>query len=264
MPTRDRAPLGAPCWVDLQTSDVDRARAFYTSLFGWTAGEPSPEFGGYFMFTTYGAAAAGCMTSDPAAPVTDVWSVYLATDNAAKTLDAVTSHGGQVIVPAMPVADLGTMGFVIDAGGAGIGLWQPDQFQGLTVLGESGTPSWFELMARDYDASLPFYREVFDWDTAVLSDTAEFRYSTLNDPAGEGWLAGVMDAATVLPEGVPPHWTVYFGVDDADDALAKIVEFGGAVVRPAADTEYGRIAAVTDPCGAHFTVVAPNEAMPAR
>ena len=51
MPARDSAPTGAPCWVDLMTSDTERSRAFYGELFGWTAEEPNAEFGGYFMFT---------------------------------------------------------------------------------------------------------------------------------------------------------------------------------------------------------------------
>ena len=35
MPLRDLAPVGAPCWVDLFTSDPDATRAFYGELFGW-------------------------------------------------------------------------------------------------------------------------------------------------------------------------------------------------------------------------------------
>src|SRR5258705_1347495 len=41
---------------------------------------------------------AGCMASQPGAPVTDVWSVYLASDDAQKTLDAAEAEGGQVHV----------------------------------------------------------------------------------------------------------------------------------------------------------------------
>ncbi len=41
---------GAPCWMDLSTSDTAAVRSFYTGLFGWTADEPQEEFGGYFMF----------------------------------------------------------------------------------------------------------------------------------------------------------------------------------------------------------------------
>ena len=36
MPVHDLSPVGAPCWIDLFTSDTDGARAFYAELFGWT------------------------------------------------------------------------------------------------------------------------------------------------------------------------------------------------------------------------------------
>ena len=78
MPTRDTAPIGAPCWVDLMTSDTERSRAFYCDLFGWTAEEPAPEFGGYFNFASDGVRIAGCMASQ-AGSGPDTWSVYLAT-----------------------------------------------------------------------------------------------------------------------------------------------------------------------------------------
>ena len=61
MPTRTSATVGAPTWIDLSTSDPAAARAFYGELFGWTADEPNPEFGGYFMFSHAGAYVAGCM-----------------------------------------------------------------------------------------------------------------------------------------------------------------------------------------------------------
>ena len=61
MPIRDRAPIGSPCWADLWTSDVEGSRRFYAALFGWEPQEPSPEFGGYFMFTRAGIPVAGGM-----------------------------------------------------------------------------------------------------------------------------------------------------------------------------------------------------------
>jgi predicted enzyme related to lactoylglutathione lyase len=67
-----------------------------------------------------------------------------------------------------------------------------------------------------------------------------------------------------LPEGVPAHWSVYFGVDDADAALAQTVELGGSIVMAAEDTLYGRLATATDPTGGQFKVVAPNADMPVK
>jgi hypothetical protein len=262
MPTRDTAPVGAPCWIDLMTSDADRSRDFYGRLLGWTAEEPSAEFGGYFTFTKDGVSVAGGMPSSADMRMSDVWSVYLATDDAEKTVATATANGGHVFVAPMAVGDLGTMAVVDDTGGATIGTWQPGQFHGFGIYGEYGTPSWFELHTRDYDASVAFYREVFRCDTNTVSDTPELRYTTLN--VGEEMLAGIIDASGFLPEGVPSHWKVYFGVEDTDAALAKVVELGGTVVEPAQDTPYGRMATATDPNGSEFKLVAPNASMPAR
>ena len=261
MTTRETAPVGAPCWVDLMTSDTDKARAFYRDLFGWTAEAPSEDFGGYFMFTRDGVPVAGGMGNESNPDMPDVWSVYLATDDAAKTVETATAGGGQVYVPPLAIADLGTMAVVGDSGGAAIGMWQPGTFPGFATYGETGTPSWFELHTRDYDAALVFYRDAFHWETETTSDTPEFRYSTL--VAGGEPLAGVMDATAFLPEGVPSHWAVYFGVEDTDAALARVVELGGTVLQPAEDTPYGRLATAADPTGARFKLVAPNQAMPA-
>ena len=69
--------------------------------------------------------------------------------------------------------------------GASLGAWQAGTFAGFTVLSEHGTPSWFELHTRDHAAAVEFYRTVFSWETDIVSDTDEFRYSTMRDPAGD-------------------------------------------------------------------------------
>jgi predicted enzyme related to lactoylglutathione lyase len=253
MPTADTTTAGAPCWVDLMTTDVDRSREFYGQLFGWEAEEPNAEFGGYLTFTLNGTPVAGCMASQ-AETDTPVWSVYLNAADAAKTVDAAAEYGAQIIVPSMQVGDLGTMAVLGDPGGASIGLWQPGLHRGFGVTGEHGAPSWFELHTRDYVKALEFYRSVFQWQTDTVSDTPDFRY-TVQTHGGEQ-LAGVMDSAGFLPEGVPSHWAVYFGADDTDAALDRIVALGGSVVLPAEDTPYGRLAGAADPNGAQFKLVA--------
>jgi uncharacterized protein len=252
---RDSFPVGAPCWVDLMTSDPDKSRAFYGQLFGWTSEEAGEEYGGYVNFLKDGLGVGGCMRNDGQSGMPDGWSIYLTTDDAQATADAAVANGGQVVVAPMDVMELGRMAFVTDAGQAAIGVWQPGLHKGFAVLGEPGTPAWFELHTRDYDASVRFYRDVFKWDTHAASDTPEFRYTTLGQ--GEAQLAGIMDASAFLPEGVPAHWSVYFGVDDTDAALATVAGLGGSVVRPGEDTPYGRLAQAADPTGALFKLVGP-------
>jgi uncharacterized protein len=254
VPKRDSAPIGAPCWVDLFTSEPDKSRAFYERLFGWTSEDAGEEYGGYINFLKDGIPVAGCMRNDGQSGSPDLWSVYLATDDAKATADAAAANGGQVLVPPMDVMELGTMVLMTDVGQAAIGAWQPGLHKGFGILGEPGTPSWFELFTRDYDASVRFYREVFKWDAHDAGDTPEFRYTTLGE--GDTVMAGIMDATAFLPEAVPAHWSVYFGVDDTDAALAQIVDLGGAIVVPAEDTPYGRLAQAADPTGARFKLVA--------
>jgi predicted enzyme related to lactoylglutathione lyase len=236
------------------TSDPARSRAFYGELFGWTSEEAGAEYGGYVSFQKGGVPVAGGMSNDHDPAKTNAWSVYLASDDAKATVDAAVANGGQVVVSPMDVTDLGTMAFVLDAGQAAVGIWQPGVHQGFGVLAEPGAPAWFELHTRDYDATVRFYREVFGWDTHVAGDTPDFRYTTLG--SGDGQQAGIMDASGFLPEGAPASWSVYFGVEDTDISLAKVVDLGGQVVRPAEDTPYGRLAQAADPNGATFKLVA--------
>ncbi|MFI5036215.1 MAG: VOC family protein [Acidimicrobiales bacterium] len=253
MATRDRAPIGHPCWVDHLTNDADATRRFYTGIFGWEAGEASEEFGGYFQFFRDGVPVAGAAPAMAEHPMPDVWSVYLAVEDAQVTLDRAAGAGGTVIVPAMRVGDLGTMGMVTDPSGAAVGLWAPITFQGFGVLDEANAPKWFELHTLDYERAVSFYQDVFAWDTSVAGDTPEFRYTTAD--ADGGHFAGMMDSKNFLPEGTPSHWTVYFGVHDVDAACARAVELGGSITVAAQDTPYGRLAGVADPGGAVFSVM---------
>ena len=259
MPTRERAPIGSPCWADLWTSDVQGSRKFYSDVFGWEAQEPSPEFGGYFMFTRDGVPTAGAMGAMGDMPANNSWKIYLDTDDIAKTLQAVEAEGGQVVVPAMPIADLGTQAVLIDTTGAHLGAWQPGTFPGFTVLSEHGTPSWFELHTRDHATAVAFYHSVFHWDTNTVGDSDQFRYTTMRNPGAEGELAGIMDASAFLADGVPAHWSIYWEVDDPEATVAKVKALGGSVVMDVDDTPYGRLATVMDPAGAQFKLRTPNQ-----
>ncbi|MFC6287890.1 VOC family protein [Nocardioides sp. GCM10027113] len=251
--TRPTYAPGEPAWVELFTTDVEGARRFYGDLFGWTSEAAGEEYGGYVTFERDGAPVAGCMHNDGSMGP-ETWSVYLASDDVTATAERAREHGGQVVVEPMQVGEMGHMAFLVDPAGAGIGVWQAGQHTGMGALGAPGTPAWFETLSTDYRASTTFYRDVFGWDLHVESDSDEFRYSTLGQ--GEQARAGIMDASAFAgPEG--SSWRFYVAVEDADAAVSRVEELGGATVHSAEDTPYGRVAVVADPAGVRFSLLGP-------
>ena len=55
---------------------------------------------------------------------------------------------------------------------------------------------------------------------------------------------------------IPPHWLVYFAVDDCDAKVQKATELGAGVMKPADDIPgIGRFAILIDPQGAAFAII---------
>ena len=239
---------GAPCWIDLYSSDTGRAKDFYGRLFGWETMDPGPEYGGYFIFQRDGNVVAGCMGNSGEEGHPDAWTTYLHSDDAGRTAEAAKANGGQVAIEPMEITQNGRMAMVVDPGGAAIGIWEPKEVKGFEVRGEPGTPAWFELHTHAYDDSVGFYRDVFGWDAHTMSDQPDFRYTTLGE--GDDSLAGIMDATGHWTG--PSAWEVYFEVEDADAAAALAQELGGTVLDGPHDTPYGRLAGLTDPTGTRF------------
>lgn len=247
-------PIGAPIWIDLMTSDMERSAAFYGELLGWTLEEPDErDMGGYRNLLLDGVRVAGIMHKQPGMELPDVWTVYLASAGIEETLDLVQGAGGDVHLPAQEVYELGRFGLVLDPTGAAVGIWEPGTHRGFGRIAEPGAPCWFELHTRDIDAAAGFYEQAFGWPVHVAVDEPGFRYRTHGE--GDDQRAGIMDASAFLPEGVPAHWSIYFGTADADATIARAQSLGATVVQGAEDTPYGRLATLTDPTGALFKVV---------
>lgn len=253
MTRRIDAPLGAPVWIELSSSDMAASHHFYCELLGWTIEPPVPDFGGYTNWLLNGERIAGSMNRPAEHPGPDSWLVYLASGDCAATVAAAEHAGAQVIVPAMPVGDLGFMAVLIAPDGSVVGVWQPEQHRGFAYIDEPGAPGWFELHTHQYDDALAFYRSTFDWTTDVMSDTPEFRYSRLVQ--GEDLLAGVIDSVPHMSSEFPSHWEIYFETPDMDASSAKVVALGGQVVTPTHESPFGRLGLFVDSTGALFKLV---------
>jgi uncharacterized protein len=251
MPGPDELVPGAPAWVDLSTTDVDAASAFYEALFGWEADDVvDPRFGGYRVFRLDGRRVGGIGMNTAEDPGPPHWNVFLLTFNAATTSELIAEAGGTVLFEPMVVPTRGVIGMAIDATGAVVGYWQPAVVEGFDVFGEIGGAVWFELNASDFDAAERFYAHAFDW--SVVRNDEEPRRAVF--VRGGRNLAGIVDASRMLGPDEAPSWSVAFGVADVDEAVERAVAAGATLVRPPWDVPTGRRAGLVDPTRAPFLV----------
>jgi predicted enzyme related to lactoylglutathione lyase len=240
-------PEGTPCWVDLMADDFAKAQAFYGELFGWEVPIGLPDFGGYSTATKDGHTVAGLMPKmDPRQPTG--WTTYLASDDLDATMAKVSENGGQVMAPAMDVADMGRMGVAVDAGGTVVGFWQAGRHTGFELANEPGGVVWNENFSADWEANKRFYAAVAGWEYDDMSAEG-LSYATFKvgkEPAG---------GIGKLTDGGAPGWSVYFMVEDADAAVATVQRLGGTVSGEPRDTEFGRMVGVRDDQGAAFLLM---------
>lgn len=250
---------GTFSWIDLSTPNPTDAKAFYTALMGWDAVDMPIDGGGvYTMFRYQGKDVAG-MGEMPAAQVTQGvppnWMSYVSVDNAEAVAAKAADLGGTVIVPAFDVMDSGRMAVIQDPTGAVFSLWQPGNHIGAGLVNEPVSLSWNELATSDSDKAAAFYTALFDW-TTDLQEMPQGPYTVFLNQGNMN--AGMMQITEDWGD-IPPHWMIYFAVEDCDATAAKVTELGGQVSVPPFDIAIGRIAVVNDPQGAHFTIIKLNQ-----
>lgn len=257
---------GTATWTDLSVTDLPAAKSFYTGLFDWEFEDLGEDFHHYHLIRRDGALVGGLMdvtgmTCPAGTPLGAEWGVFLEVDDIDARAQKVTAAGGSLVMPPDALSDFGKMCVALDPTGAVIGLWQSGTNQGFEFTGGPGSPVWFELRTPQFDTAGDFYAAVFDADLVPMTEPMEddsFRYST-NGPAEQAsWGLG---NATGVPEDAA-GWRVYFGVEASEPALARVTELGGTVLDGPADSPFGRIATIADPCGAAFRISAMSEAVP--
>ena len=254
MPEKSSYALGVPCWADVVSRDVEGEVAFYSALLGWEAEEePIPDGGSYAMFRLRGRRVAVAAPVPDAVEFPRTWNTYIAADDADAVAQRIEEAGGSLIEKPFEVLDRGRMALARDPQGATFGVWQARSHPGFGVVDEPGSPTWWELVTTDPAGAQGFYEHVFGYSTKISALPGGFEYRLLQldcDP-----VAGVRGRLPDMTD-VPPHWLVYFAVEDADAAAARATELGAGGVAGPMPAPKGRLAILRDPAGAAFGVFA--------
>ena len=110
--------------VELATTDVEKAKAFYTKLFGWKLEDmPMPDF--TYTLINVGEGTGGGMMKQmiPGAP--SAWMAYVLVDDIGAATQKAKSLGAKVMRDVTEVPDAGWLSIIVDPTGAMLGLWKP-------------------------------------------------------------------------------------------------------------------------------------------
>jgi predicted enzyme related to lactoylglutathione lyase len=220
------------------------------------------DFGIYTQFQINGKIVAAQYKMVPEQKDMNVppnWGQYVTVNDADATTAKVTELGGQVIMGPMDVQDYGRMSVLADPAGAVFCIWQPKAHIGVELRDDPGALCWNELLTTDSVGAKAFYGGLFGWETEIMDLGEMGEYTLFNRSGGEG-VGGMM---AIQPEmgPIPPHWLVYFAVEDVNASLEKSVSLGGKAMVPVTDIpNVGRFAMICDPVGAVFAIYKSHKA----
>jgi predicted enzyme related to lactoylglutathione lyase len=123
---------------------------------------------------------------------------------------------------------------------------------------DPGTFCWVDLATTDPEAAKRFYTQLFGWDAEDTSAGEGATYTMLRLD-GDDLCALYEQRAEQREQGMPPSWTSYVTVENADATAGRVRELGGELLAEAFDVmDAGRMAVVQDPTGAVCAVWQPR------
>jgi uncharacterized protein len=253
MAQRTQYTAGTFSWTDLNTTDPEAAKAFYSELFGWETTDMPAGDGGVYSMAAINDDWVAAISAQPQqqrdAGAPPSWNSYVTVTDVDAAAARAQELGATVHAPPFDVLDAGRMAVVRDPQGAWFLLWEARQHIGAGLVNAPGALCWNELGSPDLDGSAAFYGELLGWTTTPM-EGADPPYLVIKTADGHT-NGGIRPPA---PPGTPPFWLVYFATADIDASLDDVTRLGGSVLVGTTDIGIAKIAVVRDPQGAVFAL----------
>ena len=111
------------CHMELNTNDLEGAKAFYLSLFNWETEEAPMPMGGTYVLVKPGKGPVGGMMKSPVEHP-PMWIVYINVDDLDADCKKAEELGGKVIMGKTPVGEMGFFAVLQDPQGAVFCIWE--------------------------------------------------------------------------------------------------------------------------------------------
>ena len=113
------------CHVELNTTDVKKAKDFYSKLFDWKL-EDMPSPGGDYTMIRVGEGTGGGMMKNPIPGAPSFWLAYVLVDDIQASTKKAKSLGANVMKDVTEIPGYGAFSVLADPTGAHFALWKPN------------------------------------------------------------------------------------------------------------------------------------------
>lgn len=110
--------------VELNTTDLAKAKQFYGALFDWTLEDMPVGDGMNYTLIRVGEGTGGGMMTHPMPGQPSLWLPYVLVDDIGAATEKARGLGARVIREPMAVTDIGWLSIILDPTGATLGMWQ--------------------------------------------------------------------------------------------------------------------------------------------
>src|SRR5262249_39833470 len=111
--------------VELATTDLDKAKSFYRSLFDWQLQDMDMGGGMSYTMIGVGEGTGGGMMKPPMPGAPAGWLAFAPVADATAATGKAKSLGATIMRDVTEVPNAGSFSIIVDPMGAMLGLWQP-------------------------------------------------------------------------------------------------------------------------------------------
>jgi uncharacterized protein len=110
--------------VELNTTDVGKAKSFYGALFDWKLEDVEMAPGFIYTMVKVGEGTAGGIMQQMIPGAGSAWLAYVLVDDIAAATAKAKSLGAKVMKDVTEVMGAGWLSIIVDPTGAPLGLWK--------------------------------------------------------------------------------------------------------------------------------------------
>ena len=110
--------------VELNTTDPEKAKSFYSKLFSWKMEDMPMGPSGTYTMISPGEGTGGGLMKHPIPGAPSGWLAYVDVDDVKAATEKARSLGANIMKDVTEVPKMGWFSIITDPTGAPLGLWQ--------------------------------------------------------------------------------------------------------------------------------------------